>query len=485
MEIDAVTFANGKKAALAACTIGIPAGFATRGDLKKSFTAWLPDREQPKDPEAAPLVIASSLYEPYPKGAMEGITGRSLGKYVQLVAAASENAEKDPDARQQSFSFGSVCGTYNIVRFSGSRNYYPTVYLPGGTQQFHIRVNDPTIPGEQILTFLQQWMETLVPAQTWPESLSLSDPGFTAGELTASSLAAFRANMEQRMHEEAVCFQLGFQVVQEEITRASCTGSPDGETILADLAKVREEYAAALDVVIEESADCIQGVSKNNPDNELLFSLVETIRDLNPLEQVTQTINGEEYKTPVSLAAKKAELFSTPEIRKMEEKRREEEEKAEAVRKKQVEKERTQIEAKIEELNREKASLNEQKERQAEGLASKKEEFYTGLADLEGINKKLEEANGVISSLTAQKERLTFLQRRKKKEMEEQLADEQQVYSRLKDDLFAAKKERAERDRKWDEVVTLEKGKTQEIDARIEELDRQLAEQNETLENLH
>jgi hypothetical protein len=38
--------------------------------------------------------------------------------------------------------------------------------------------------------------------------------------------------------------------------------------------------------------------------------------------------------------------------------------------------------------------------------------------------------------------------------MEEQLADEQQVYSRLKDDLFAAKKERAERDRKWDEVVT-------------------------------
>jgi hypothetical protein len=334
MEIDAVTFANGKKAALAACTIGIPAGFATRGDLKKSFTAWLPDREQPKDPEAAPLVIASSLYEPYPKGAMEGITGRSLGKYVQLVAAASENAEKDPDARQQSFSFGSVCGTYNIVRFSGSRNYYPTVYLPGGTQQFHIRVNDPTIPGEQILTFLQQWMETLVPAQTWPESLPLSDPGFTAGELTASSLAAFRANMEQRMHEEAVCFQLGFQVVQEEITRASCTGSPDGETILADLAKVREEYAAALDVVIEESADCIRDVSKNNPDNELLFSLVETIRDLNPLEQVTQTINGEEYKTPVSLAAKKAELFSTPEIRKMEEKRREEEEKAEAVRKK-------------------------------------------------------------------------------------------------------------------------------------------------------
>ena len=485
MKFEAVTFANGKTAALAACMIGIPAGFSTRGDLKKSFTAWLPAADAPRDPEVSSFVIASSLYEPYAKGSMDGITERSIGRYTELLAAASENTEEDADATQRSFSFGAVSGTYNIVRFSGSRNYYPTVFLPGGTQQFHIRVNDPTIPEEKILSFLQQWMETVQPARTWEESLPLDDGRFTQGTLTAESIASFRANMEQRMHEEAVCFQLGFRIVQEEIRRAERTGSPDGDTILDELKTIREDYAKALDEVIRESSSCIQETSRNNPDNELLFSLVQTIRDVNPLEQVTQTINGEEYAAPVSLASKKAELFSSPEIRKMEEARREEEEKAAAAREKQLEKQRVQIRDKIAELNREKNALNDQKERQAEGLKKKKEEFYTGLPDRDAISKKLEEANGVVTSLTAQMERLSFLQRKKKRELEKQLADQQQAYSDCKDSLLAAKKAWADRDRQWEEVVTLEKGKTNEIDARIAELDAQLSAQEEELERLN
>ncbi len=464
MKFEAVTFANGKTAALAACMIGIPAGFSTRGDLKKSFTAWLPAADAPRDPEASSFVIASSLYEPYAKGSMDGITERSIGRYTELLAAASENTEEDADAMQRSFSFG---------------------FLPGGTQQFHIRVNDPTIPEEKILSFLQQWMETVQPARTWEESLPLDDGRFTQGTLTAESIASFRANMEQRMHEEAVCFQLGFRIVQEEIRRAERTGSPDGDTILDELKTIREDYAKALDEVIRESSSCIQETSRNNPDNELLFSLVQTIRDVNPLEQVTQTINGEEYAAPVSLASKKAELFSSPEIRKMEEARREEEEKAAAAREKQLEKQRVQIRDKIAELNREKNALNDQKERQAEGLKKKKEEFYTGLPDRDAISKKLEEANGVVTSLTAQMERLSFLQRKKKRELEKQLADQQQAYSDCKDSLLAAKKAWADRDRQWEEVVTLEKGKTNEIDARIAELDAQLSAQEEELERLN
>lgn len=485
MKLEAVTFANGKTATLAACAVRIPAGFSTRGDLKKSFTAWLPAADAPRDPEASPFVIASSLCEPYAKGAMDGITERSVERYTELLAAASQNTEEDADAMQRSFSCGSVCGIYNVVRFSGSRNYYPTVFLPGGTQQFHIRVNDPTIPEEKILSFLQQWMETVKPASSWEGSLPLDDDRFSQGTLTAESLAAFRTNMEQRMHEEAVCFQLGFRIVQEEIRRAERTGTPDADTILDELKTVREDYAKALDEVIRESASCIQKTSRNNPDNELLFSLVQTIRDVNPLDQVTQTINGEEYAAPVSLAPKKAELFSSPEIRKMEEARREEEEKAAAVREKQMEKERSQIRDKIRELNREKDSLNDQKERQAEGLKKKKEEFYTGLPDKDAISKKLEEAGGVVTALTAQRERLSFLQRRKKRELEKQLADRQQEYSDCKEALLAAKKAWADRDRQWDEVVTLEKGKTNEIDARIAELDAQVAAQETELESLN
>lgn len=484
MKWNEISFEKGKRAVLAACTIALPDGFSVTGG-KKTFTAWLPDRENPRDPEASRFVIAPSVYEPYEKGSMDGITARSIGKYTEYLAAKSENDEEDEDAKQKYFAAGNVTGTYNIVRFSGSRNFYPTAWLPEGRQQFHIRVNDPTIPEEKVMAFITAWMETLEPEGAWKGSTKINDAALERLPLTQDTIDTVKANIEKRMGEENTRYALAFRTVQENITTAARTGKPDGEEIMQKLQEVREEYAASIDTVIEESADYLRAVSAQNPGNELLYALVDAIREANPMEQVVQNINGTEYTAKVSLAGKKDELFMTPEIRAMEEEKEKKEKEAEAERAREIERQKAAIGDKIEQLNREKEELLQEKERQKEGLSKKKEEFFAGLPDIDEISRKMQEQSSVITSLTARKEHLGFLQRKKKREAEKQIAENQEVYGNLKDSLYDARKQRQDKNRAWDEIVTLEKGKTQEIDSRIAELDRQIGEQNEALEDLN